>query len=184
MFTNICNTLTKLSPTFTKFYSLRSIFNNFYHFSLTFYQLSTNSNVSSENICGWNLPPYFITQVINILTVFKVISSRNLSSVSINIWVSSNLSMSVSSSLIYVILYLVYCHQLYFFLFHILQYLLPMNICSKINDHILKVFLIYYFFFLLLLLNYENNSHRDFLTLILSLIFILHMSTIIQCRIF
>ena len=52
-------------------------------------------NASSKKSCGKNLLPSLTTNVINITAFFKVISSGDLSSISIKILVLSNFSMPI-----------------------------------------------------------------------------------------
>ena len=54
------------------------------------------NNAFSKNIYGWNLPSFEIMHVIKI-TFFKVISSGKLSSMSINILISSKFLMPLIS---------------------------------------------------------------------------------------
>ena len=54
-------------------------------------------NASSKNIYGQNLSSSFITHIINMATLLKVISSCNSSSVSINNLVSPSYAMSIIS---------------------------------------------------------------------------------------
>ena len=102
-----CCALKGFSPTFTTFHQMIPLLAHFYHhlsLLIDFYYLPpTFSNCYITFVCSHQFgdTSYIITHSVNITIHFKLVSSGNLSSVSIKILVSSSFSVPIISLILY-----------------------------------------------------------------------------------